>query len=109
MEQILIRLDPRLLANPDADLRYELPDLLAARSNGAIADDGYDYVGEPSQLVLFLKVSDVELAIKCILDVVENERLLENDLRPAATVAVKTIEGYEVVFPVGFTGAFLPQ
>ena len=30
-----------MLENPDADIRYRLPDLLAERSGGIIADDGY--------------------------------------------------------------------
>ncbi len=45
MRMIVIRLDPQLLSNPDADLRYRIPELLAQRSEGAITDDGYDYVG----------------------------------------------------------------
>jgi len=39
---IVIQLDPKLLVNPDADLRYLLPDLIVERSQGSIADDGYD-------------------------------------------------------------------
>jgi len=107
VERIVLRLDPRLLANPDADIRYQLPDLLAERSAGAIVDNGYDYVGEPPLLVLFLNVIEVEPAMACILDVVENVRLLDNDLRKAVAVAVERAEGHEVVYPRGFTGSFL--
>src|SRR5436305_1272890 len=81
MPTVVVRLDPRLLRNPDADLRYHLPDLLAERSGGVIRDDGYDYVGEGPLLVLFLKASELEPALACVLDVVQNARVLSNDLR----------------------------
>ncbi len=58
MARIVIRLDSQKLDNPDADIRYLLPRLLAERSGGAISDDGYDYVGPDSQLILFLKTSN---------------------------------------------------
>lgn len=109
MASIVLRLDPRRLDNPDADIRYVLPDLLAERSGGIVSDDGYDYVGEESLLVLFLKATDVKPAIAFILDVVQNVRVLENDLRPAVVVAVEREDGHEVVYPTDFAGAFLPE
>jgi hypothetical protein len=75
MPTIVVRLDPRLLANPDADLRYLLPDLLVKRSAGIIRDDGYDYVGEGPFLLLFLQASELEPALACVRDVLENDRL----------------------------------
>jgi hypothetical protein len=107
VETLVVRLDPRLLENPDADIRYRLPDLLAERSGGVISDDGYDYVGEPPLLVVFLKASKLKPALACILDVIENTRVLDNDLRPAAVVAVEREGGHEVVYPPGFAGPFL--
>ncbi len=80
MKTLIMRLDPRRLHNPDTDIRYVLPDLLADRSAGVIRDDGYDYVGEAPWLVLFLKASELEAALACVLDVVENVRVLDNDL-----------------------------
>jgi hypothetical protein len=109
MATVVVRLDPRLLDNPDTDIRYRLPDLLAERSAGVITDDGYDYVGEGPLLVLFLKASDLKAALRCLLDVVENFRVLDNDLRPAAVVPVEREGGHEVVFPPDFTGPFLPE
>jgi hypothetical protein len=41
--------------------------------------------------------------------VVENFRVLDNDLRPAAVVPVEREGGHEVVFPPDFTGPFLPE
>jgi hypothetical protein len=108
MSRIVIRLDPQLLANPDLDIRYQLPDLLAKRSGGIITDDGHDYAGLQPLLILFLKASNLELALACVLDVIENVPLLDNNLRQSAVVAIGNHEVYEVVYPKDFTGQFLP-
>jgi hypothetical protein len=105
---IVLRIDPEQLDNPDADLRYKLTDLLTERS-AAITDDGYDYVGEQPLLVLFLKASKLEAALACVLDVVENERVLGNDLQRAVVVAVRSRNRDKVVYPPGFAGPFLPE
>src|SRR5262245_47720955 len=109
MATLVLRLDPQLLDNPDADIRYHLPGLLTERSGGILRDDGYDYVGEQPLLVLFLKTSRLEPALACVLDIIENVRVLENDLRPAAIVAIERKDGHEVVYPPSFEGQFLPR
>ena len=106
---IAIRLDPQLLDNPDADIRYRLPDLLAERSAGVISDDGYDYVGPQPLMVVFLKASRLKPALVCVLDVVENVPVVGCLLRPGAVVAVERKAGWEVVYPPGFSGPFLPE
>jgi hypothetical protein len=109
MTTIVVRLDPQLLENSNADIRYRLPNLLAQRSGGVISEDGYDYVGAQPLLVLFLKASEPEAALACILDVVENVRVLDNDLRPAVVIAVEHERRREVVFPAGFQGPVLTK
>lgn len=99
MNTIAIKLDPARLTNPDTDMRYTLPDLLAERSGVVIKDDGYDYVGQSDTLVLFLTVSDLARATACIIDVIANVRVLDNDLRTAATVAIQRDDKFEVVYP----------
>jgi hypothetical protein len=103
MDTIAIKLEPALLTNPDLDIRYTLPDLLAERSERVIQDDGYDYVGRPASsgnaLVIYLKVTELERAKKCIIDVITNVRVLDNDLRRAATVAVQRGDKFEVIYP----------
>ncbi len=108
MPTITLRLDPQLLDNPDADIRYRLPDLLVERSRGVISDDGYDYVGTQPLLVLFLKTSKLKQALACVLDVIENVRVLDNDLRRGVVVAIERSGGREVIYPPGFKGPFLP-
>src|ERR1700722_13774193 len=96
---IVLRLDPQLLDNPDADIRYMLPDLLAERSGGQICDNGYDYVGKQNFLMLFLLATAVQSALTCITDVLDNERVLGNDLLKSVTVALERGSDYEVFFP----------
>jgi len=81
MKTITIRVDSSTLDNPDSDIRYHLPDLLAQRSGGVISDDGYDYVGDKPFLVIFVKSSSLDPKLACILDVIENVRVMGNDLR----------------------------
>jgi hypothetical protein len=107
MGTIALKLDPELLSNPDLDIRYTLPDLLAERSGGTIENDGYDYVGPSSAIVVFLKVSDETRAIACITDVIANVRVHENDLRQAATVAIERGAKFEVIYPPGSGEEFL--
>jgi hypothetical protein len=107
MDTIAIKLEPTLLTNPDADMRYTLPDLLAERSGGVISHDGYDYVGPSNAMVVFLKVSDLERAMGCIIEVIANLRVLENDLRRAATVAIQRSDRFEVIYPPNSREEFL--
>ena len=44
MQTIIIVLNPAKLENPDLDLRYDIPDRIHEVSNGAIQDNGYDYI-----------------------------------------------------------------
>ena len=106
MATILVRLDPRKLQNPDSDIRYVLPDLIAEKSCGVIRDDGYDYVGEVPYLLLFLKTEAIDQGMRWILDTLEHETVMGNDLLPAAVVAVER-DGQRVVeYPKGFHGSF---
>jgi hypothetical protein len=101
MHTIAIKLRADRLTNPDLDIRYVLPDLLAQRSGGVISDDGYDYVGDANDLVVFLKTSDLERATACITDVITTVPVLGNDLRSGAVVAVESPDGYDVIYPPG--------
>lgn len=105
--RIIVELDPERLENPDLDLRYALPDLLAERSHGTIRDEGYDYVPNSNLLRLFLNARDREIALKCIVEVIETERLLENNLRPGTAVAVESNGILEVVYPPERIGTVL--
>lgn len=106
MAEFAIRLDPGNLSNPDLDIRYRLPDLIIERSGGVIVDNGYDYGTDNDTLFLFLKSDDVQAAQKAILDVVENVRVLDNDLRGAVAVALLGSTDDTVFYPADFVGEF---
>lgn len=106
MPTIALRLDPRELNNPDLDIRYVLPEMLVERSGGALSDDGYDYVGECSYIIIYMQTSDVEIGVRCVLDAIETCRVLDNDLRGSIVVAVDHGQGYEIIYPAAFKGTF---
>ena len=99
MSGIIVRLIPGALTNPDLDIRRVLPDLIVARSGGAIRDDGYDYASDGVALLLFLRADRPVEAVASVLDVIENIRVLGNDLRRAAVVTVEEAGQSEVVYP----------
>jgi hypothetical protein len=106
MQNIAIKLRAEHLNNPDLDIRYALPDLLAKRSGGLIADNGYDYLGDANDLVLFVETNQVDIALACILEVISSVPVLDNDLRKSAIVAVERNGKYEVIFPSGYPEEF---
>ena len=112
MPSIVIRLDPGKLANPDADLRYEVPDLLAARSDGVLADDGYDYETDGDAMQIYLRTADIERGLAMVIEFVEAERLHGNDLTAAVTVGISDEPGpvataFRIVYPRGIVGTIV--
>ncbi len=103
---IVIRLIPERLANPDADLRYDLPDLIQRLTNGAATDNGY---GPNDEMYVFLRWDGAESTMAAVLRVLETERLHGNDLAVAATVAVGRHPRYRTVFPEGEGGELLVE
>jgi hypothetical protein len=92
MPTIKVRLDPRKLDNPDADLRYALPDLIQEESFGEVKDDGYDYVGDRGLL--------------WVLSVLEHDTTFGNTFLLAAVVAVER-DGQKIVgYPKNYNGGF---
>jgi len=107
MAKILIQLDPAKLSNPDLDIRYLLPDLIVEKSGGRITDSGYDFVGKRSSpsLMLFLRSDDAEAALSVVIEVLQNERILDNDLSDVP-VAIEDNEEFRVAYPPNFRGNF---
>jgi hypothetical protein len=93
MTDLVLTLNPQQLENPDLDLRYVVPDLMSARSNGNIRDEGYDYEdqqGSSSPLMaIFLSVIDLPAALKTIGQVLSDEDVLGNRLAPAAALYLR--------------------
>ena len=102
MKNLVLTLDPEKLQNPDVDLRYVIPDLLSARSDGNIRDNGYDYEDQESQnpplLAIFLIAADFSAALKSINQLVLTEEVLGNNLSSAATLYIEE-ESYRTKIP----------
>ena len=103
MQSVLIRIDPTKLESPDADLRYTLSELLAERSDGRLAEDGYDY-DDSDRMILFLESEVLDHDLPLVLQVVQREPVLGNDLSRASQVAVGGPIEYRVVFPAAQIG-----
>jgi hypothetical protein len=112
MASIVIRLDPGLLKNPDADLRYEIPDLISERSGGLVEASGYDYEPDGNAMQIYLETSDIRSAIELIIQFLENEHLHGNDLSRGAQIGVNESESpvateFTIVYPPGSSGVVL--
>ena len=104
---IVLRLDPGQLSNPNADLRYVIPDRLAQKSNNAISDDGYDYgVGASPLMFIFLQAENLDKAVPLVIDRLATERLFGNELTQGTVVAVQSKDYFCVVYPKEFDGDF---
>jgi hypothetical protein len=96
----------------DLDLRYDIPDLLAKRAPGLIADDGYDYETDGSAMHIYLETSDNAKALPFIITLLENDRMCGNHLADAAMVgvseraAVDSTE-FNVVYPPADSGTVI--
>jgi hypothetical protein len=97
---IILELDPAKLKNPDLDLRYVLPDILVEKSAGLLSDGGYDY-SESKHLLLFLKTTDPDRGLTCVLDVIQHQIVLENHLAEATSIFLDDASGSlpKLVFP----------
>lgn len=89
MQSIVIRMDSRKMDNPDLDIRYTLPDRIEEWSQGAVQDNGYDYVDEEGHiLAVWLKTEDAEGWWPKILELLKTEKFEDNDLSQSAQILV---------------------
>lgn len=109
MPSIVIRLDPELLDDANLCLRYRIPDLIAERSSGLVASDGYDYEEETDAMQIYLKAADLDAALPFVIDFLKTEHLYGNNLATAATVGVSDVDAvdtteFRAVFPESASG-----
>ena len=82
---VVIRIAPAALADPDADLRYRVPDLLEARTGKLLRDDGYDYESGTDAMLIFMRTQALPAAIEAVTRfLMDSAELLGQDLRPGA-------------------------
>ncbi|MBP1903755.1 hypothetical protein J2Z32_000367 [Paenibacillus turicensis] len=87
MQSIVVKLDPVLLANPDLDLRYEIPEAIELYTNGKIVERGYDYLeDENNSMTIWLGCDDANTAYLDVLECFKQQKILENDLTHAVEI-----------------------
>ena len=73
MQTIIIVLDAQKMTNPDLDIRYILPDRIEEYTNGAVKDNGYDYISD-TKLGIWLETADAENSVKDIAELLKTEK-----------------------------------
>ncbi len=97
MAAIVISMDSRKMTNPDLDIRYLLPDRIEEWSEGAVQDNGYDYVDEDGHiLAVWLETKDAEAWWPKIVELLKTERFMDNDLSQSSTVLISEESGAEI-------------
>ena len=101
MAHIRFDLDPATLPNPALDIRYLLPDSLAALPESSMSDNGYDYsADDPPLLLIFLKSDSPAADVARSIDFLAAHRLLDNDILAAATISTSADgENWRQVYP----------
>lgn len=110
MQTIIIVLDPAKLENPDLDLRYCIPDRIVEISNGAIQDNGYDYIDieggrQYSPLMgIWLETESASESLPIIIKLFQDEKFKGNDLSMSAEIYIseneaEDLENCTLVFP----------
>lgn len=109
MGHIAIRLNAATLENPDLDLRYCIPDLLAEASCGSVQDDGYDYSEtDASALTVYLRSDDPDKDVHCVIETLAKNEVCGNWLLPSAVIGVsKDARSFKVVHPPDHNGQFV--
>jgi len=101
MQTIIIVLNPAKLENPDLDLRYDIPDRIGEISNGAIQDNGYDYIdtedGQPGPLMgIWLKTESADQNWPMIMKLFQTEKFKGNDLSLSAEIYISENDTEEI-------------
>ncbi len=109
MQTIIIVLDPSKLENPDLDLCYCVPDRIEEVSDGAIQDNGYDFIdtedGQPGPLMgIWLKTESAGDNWPIIEHLLQEEQFQGNNLAASAEIYIsendtEDIEKCTLVYP----------
>ncbi|MCR5205429.1 MAG: hypothetical protein K6E47_10255 [Lachnospiraceae bacterium] len=87
MQTIIITLNSDKMDNPDLDIRYVLPDRIDEYTDGAITDNGYDYL-DNDIMGIWLETDDAAGNVAKVIQLIESEEILENDLTKAAQIFI---------------------
>ena len=107
MQTIVVVLNPGKLKNPDADLRYTVPDRIEEVSGGAIQDNGYDYLdceGPGPLMGIWLATESAARHYPMIVKLFQEETFHANDLSQSAEIYIsgndtEDLENCTLVYP----------
>ena len=109
MQTIIIVLNPAKLENPDMDLCYCIPDRIEEVTNGAIQDNGYDYIDTEDRhsgplMGIWLKTEAASKNWPMITKLFREEKFKGNDLSLSAEIYIsendaEQLENCVLVFP----------
>ncbi len=106
MGHIAIRLNPRDMKNPDLDLRYRIPDLVAKITNGRIEDDAYDYA-DGDTLVVYLLCENPEADVREVIEILRENELCKNQILDTAVIGISNDAAtFTIVHPENLGGQF---
>jgi hypothetical protein len=112
MGTIAIKLNPEKLENADLDLRYLIPDRIEEVTKGKVQDNGYDYSSDDTNsIIVFMTSENPEEDAIAVLEILKNEKFLDNDIYKSGIVAIADGEGeaedeYKVIHPSNFNKKF---
>lgn len=103
MQTIIIKLNPSALTNPDLDLRYRVPERIQEITDGAIQDNGYDYI-DNQMLGLWLQTESAVQNYPAIIKLLQEEKFLDNNLSQSVEIYISEndsddLDGCHQVFP----------
>ena len=79
------------MPNSDLDIRYQLPDALAAIPETTIKDNGYDYSDhEPPLLMIYVLSEDPATDLNTSIDYLREHPMFGNNLLDAATIYISS-------------------
>lgn len=99
MESVIFQLHPDWLKNPDADLRYLIPEELEKLSSKelVILEDGYEYDDEDEYMYIFMMVTNSSEFLKVTTKYLGSHKILENNILDSCILAKRTSGGYEII------------
>ena len=95
MQTILITLDSTQMDNPDLDIRYLLPDRIDEYTDGAVRDNGYDYL-DNDVMAIWLETEDAAGDVEKVISLIESEEILDNNLTKAAVIYISEEDSAEL-------------
>jgi len=97
MGSIVIKINPGKLVNPDAGIRYLIPDKIKDLTSGKITDDGYAYLeDEVSSMAIYLRSNDPEEDVKAVCEILRNNVFEGNQIYDVSEIFVSNMTADEL-------------